>query len=107
MNRHLTRDPDTPSFMGQPRPELDEAWHDLLEGVFLHIVILCCQLIIDIGTLIKYSAEELKKAGNATSVAHKDGGYVGGLGISHSLHCLVRFPMLCIFYVAHPQHRNA
>ncbi len=59
--------------MGQPRPELDQAWHDLLTG-----------------TLIRYTREELLQAGNATSVKHKNGGYVGGFGISHSLHCLVR-----------------
>jgi hypothetical protein len=41
MNRHLTRDPDTPSFMGEPRPELDEAWHELLEGVSLHTIVVC------------------------------------------------------------------
>ncbi|OTA61483.1 hypothetical protein K449DRAFT_395548 [Hypoxylon sp. EC38] len=65
--------PDSPKFMGQPRPELDEAWHDLLSG-----------------TLIRFSEEELLLANNASSIAHKDGGYVGGLGVSHSLHCLAR-----------------
>ncbi|KAF2826766.1 hypothetical protein CC86DRAFT_416493 [Ophiobolus disseminans] len=70
----MTQDPDTLKFMGKPRPELDEGWHDLLQG-----------------TLIKFSADELYAAGNATSVAHKDGGFVGGLGISHSLHCLQYF----------------
>ena len=39
--------------------------------------------------MIRFSAEELKLAGNATSIANKDGSYAGGLGISHSLHCLV------------------
>ena len=42
-----------------------------------------------LGTLIRISAEELRLAGNATSVAHVGGGYVAGFGISHSLHCLV------------------
>ncbi|KAI1093972.1 hypothetical protein F5B19DRAFT_448205 [Rostrohypoxylon terebratum] len=72
-NRYLTSDPDTPKFMGKPRPEMDQAWHDLLAG-----------------TMIRYSREELKLANNATSVEHIDGGFVGGLGISHSLHCLKR-----------------
>ncbi|CAI6338766.1 unnamed protein product [Periconia digitata] len=62
----------SPEFMGKPRPEMDKAWHDLLEG-----------------TLVKFSAEELQRA-NATSLEHKDGGYVGGLGLSHNLHCLKR-----------------
>ncbi|KAI4861912.1 hypothetical protein F4820DRAFT_451454 [Hypoxylon rubiginosum] len=58
VNKYFTGDPDTPKFMGQPRPELDQAWHDLLTG-----------------TLIRYTREELLQAGNATSVKHKDGGY--------------------------------
>jgi hypothetical protein len=58
--------------MGEPRPELDKAWHDLLQG-----------------TMIRLTKEELLLANNATSLSHKDGGYVGGFGVSHSLHCLV------------------
>lgn len=73
INRYLHEDPDTPKFMGQPRPELDQAWHDLLDG-----------------TLIRLTEEDLLLSNNATSIKHKDGGYVGGLGISHSLHCLKR-----------------
>ena len=59
-------------FTGPPRPQLDEAWHRLLSG-----------------TMIRFSAEELKLAGNSTSVRHKDWGYVGTLGVAHYLHCLV------------------
>ncbi len=72
VNKWLKGDPDTPKFMGQPRPEMDEAWHDLLSA-----------------TAIRLSEEELALANNATSIRHIDGGYVGGLGISHSLHCVV------------------
>jgi hypothetical protein len=72
-------------FMGQPRLEMDEAWHALMEG-----------------TMIRFSADELRRANNATSVKHVDGtGYVGGLGVSHSLHCLVGFtpiPMTQPYY---------
>ena len=32
INRWLSRDPETHRFVGEPRPELDEAWHELLEG---------------------------------------------------------------------------
>lgn len=73
-NKFLAGDPDTPKFVGQPRAEMDKAWHDLLDG-----------------TMIRFSEEELSLAGNSTSIRHKDGGYVGGLGISHSLHCIVSF----------------
>ncbi|KAK4170117.1 hypothetical protein QBC43DRAFT_249171 [Cladorrhinum sp. PSN259] len=86
VNKYLVGDPDTPKFLGEPRPEMDQAWHELLDG-----------------TLIRYSASELIKANNATSVAHKDGGYVGGLGISHSLHCIKRIKQYLHpdYYYAH------
>ncbi|KAH6646655.1 hypothetical protein BKA67DRAFT_524403, partial [Truncatella angustata] len=71
VNKWLKGDPDTPKFLGLPRPEMDEAWHELLSA-----------------TAIRLSSEELLLANNATSIEHKDGGYVGGLGISHSLHCV-------------------
>ncbi|KAL9089894.1 MAG: hypothetical protein Q9159_002251 [Coniocarpon cinnabarinum] len=32
VNKFLTDDPSSAKFMGEPRPELDEAWHDLLQG---------------------------------------------------------------------------
>ncbi|KAK8041468.1 hypothetical protein PG994_014475 [Apiospora phragmitis] len=72
VNKWLKGDPDTPKFMGKPRPEMDQAWNDLLSA-----------------TAIRLSSEELLLANNATSVEHKDGGFVGGLGISHLLHCVV------------------
>ena len=63
---------------------MDEAWHNLLAG-----------------TSIRLSEEELLLANNATSIRHKDGGYIGGLGISHSLHCVVSLspgvPVFCIW----------
>jgi hypothetical protein len=60
-------------FMGEPRLEMDQAWHELLAG-----------------TMIRFSAEEMHMANNATSARHVDGtGYIGGLGVSHNLHCLV------------------
>jgi len=77
VNRFFSDDPDTHKFMGKPRKELDEAWHNLLTATALH-----------------FSAEEMQQAGNATSVLHKDGGYIGGLGLSHSLHCLVSLFLL-------------
>lgn len=66
------KDPESSRFSGEPRPELDQAWHEMLDG-----------------TLIRLSEEELLQANNATSVRSKDGGYIGSIGVSHSLHCLV------------------
>lgn len=72
VNRNLTSDFGGSSFMGYPRPELDKAWHDLLNG-----------------TAIRISEEEVELI-NATNVVRlKEGGYIGGLGMMHSLHCLV------------------
>lgn len=42
--------------------------------------------------MFRISDEELIRAGNASSISHKNGGYVVGLGLSHSLHCLVSPP---------------
>lgn len=55
------------------------------------LVMTVITLNVEQGSLIRHNAEELYLAGNATSVAHKDGGFVGGLGISHALHNLIRF----------------
>lgn len=60
-------------FMGNPRPELDDAWHRLLRN-----------------TNIRVSGETLRKV-NATSIAFADGdGYYAQLGMYHELHCLKR-----------------
>ncbi|KAI1088570.1 hypothetical protein F5B19DRAFT_485828 [Rostrohypoxylon terebratum] len=73
VNRNLTSDFSGSRFMGYPRPELDKAWHDLLNG-----------------TAIRISEEEVLLI-NATNVVRlKEGGYIGGLGVMHSLHCLKR-----------------
>ncbi|KAI1453748.1 hypothetical protein F4805DRAFT_358375 [Annulohypoxylon moriforme] len=73
VNKNLTRDFESSKFMGDPRLELDKAWHELLNG-----------------TAIRISEEEVLLV-NATNAARlKDGGYIGGLGIMHSLHCLKR-----------------
>lgn len=80
INRWLMHDPESSQFSGEPRPELDQAWHEILEG-----------------TLIRLSEEELLQANNATSVRSKDGEYIGAIGVSHSLHCLVSIVLINIF----------
>ncbi|KAF4626888.1 hypothetical protein G7Y89_g11268 [Cudoniella acicularis] len=59
LNRFLAEGPEHNPFMGEPRPELDQAWHNLLAGI-----------------LPRLTADELLLAGNTTSIAHKQGGYV-------------------------------
>jgi hypothetical protein len=75
INKFILKDPNSSPFLGQPRPELDEAWHALLDP-----------------TALRFSDDEFVRAGNITSVRHKSGGYVGGMGFVHNLHCLVCFP---------------
>lgn len=61
------------AFTGDPRPELDEAWHDLLQNANIRV-----------------SKETLEKV-NGTSIAFSDGdGYYAQLGMFHELHCLKR-----------------
>ncbi|KAK0609935.1 hypothetical protein B0T17DRAFT_629454 [Bombardia bombarda] len=60
-------------FTGEPRPELDEAWSDLLRS-----------------TMVKISNEEMERM-NKTSITMKDGsGYLGYLEAHHMLHCVKR-----------------
>ena len=62
-------------FGGEPRPELDKAWHDLLEH-----------------TNIRISKVELQNL-NRTAIELYDGsGCFGQLNVYHHLHCLVCAP---------------
>ena len=59
-------------YRGEPRPELDKAWHDLL-----------------LNNNIRISKEELQKM-NRTAIELYDGsGYFGQMNAYHHLHCLV------------------
>lgn len=75
INKFILKDPAASPFLGPPRPELDEAWHALLDP-----------------TALRFTDVEFARAGNITSVRHKSGGYVGGMGFVHNLHCLVCCP---------------
>ncbi|KAK4195844.1 hypothetical protein QBC40DRAFT_314969 [Triangularia verruculosa] len=57
-------------FLGRPTPEWQESMHELMAG-----------------TLIRITDEELQLAG-ADSIPLQDGGYAGGLGVGHNLHCV-------------------
>ena len=62
----------TNPYRGKPRPELDKAWHDLLQR-----------------NNIRLSEEELQKL-NRTAIELYDGsGYSGQINAYHHLHCLV------------------
>jgi hypothetical protein len=61
----------TSPFSGEPRPALEEAWHDLLSGMNIRV---------SEEYLTPYKAKSLPLAG---------GGYAAQLGMYHELHCLV------------------
>lgn len=65
----FTPSQDSP-FTGEPSPESDHAWHDLMENM-----------------TIRVSREELE-AGDQTSVALPEGGFMAWLGVFHELHCV-------------------
>ena len=59
-------------YRGEPRPELDKAWHDLIRN-----------------DNIRLTKEELHKL-NKTALELNDGsGYYGQMSVFHHLHCLV------------------
>ena len=59
-------------YRGKPRPELEQAWHDLLAN-----------------NNIRLSKDELKKLNKTSIELHDGSGYLGELGVYHHLHCLV------------------
>ncbi|KAI0977177.1 hypothetical protein F4678DRAFT_412102 [Xylaria arbuscula] len=76
-------DDDAPNpFAGEPRPELNQAWSDLLRS-----------------TTIKIYEPELKSM-NMSSLPLKDGsGYIGFLEAWHMLHCVKR-----LYQIYYPDH---
>jgi hypothetical protein len=63
----------TSPFSGDPRPALEEAWHNLLSGMNIRV------------------SEEYLTPYNAKSLPLAGGGYAAQLGMYHELHCLVSF----------------
>ena len=60
---------------------MDEAWRELLNGTGIRIF------------------EEDVFLSNATNVARlKDGGFIGGLGVMHPLHCIVSTLLIYFLY---------
>ncbi|KAK7948428.1 uncharacterized protein PG986_009314 [Apiospora aurea] len=74
--KRLWRDIDGPNpFTGKPRPELDQAWRDIIAPI-----------------TIKVSADELARFSEGDStISFKDGsGYIAEMGVYHELHCVKR-----------------
>ncbi|KAK3688837.1 hypothetical protein B0T22DRAFT_162549 [Podospora appendiculata] len=74
--KRLWRDIEGPNpFIGQPRPELDQAWREIIAPI-----------------TIKVSGDELARFSEGdSSIAFKDGsGYLAEMGVYHELHCIKR-----------------
>ena len=59
-------------FVGQPTPQVDAAWHDLLDNIHLRV-----------------SKEELERAKQSSIELPEGGGHLAWLAVYHELHCLV------------------
>ena len=59
-------------FVGPPTPQVDAAWHDLLDNIHLRV-----------------SKEELERTKQTSVELPEGGGFLAWLGVYHELHCLV------------------
>ncbi|KAL9107050.1 MAG: hypothetical protein Q9227_007996 [Pyrenula ochraceoflavens] len=76
-------------YTGEPRPEVDRAWSNLLKCEAPSSMLVNSLIDGFIATLVKISKEELVKM-NRASIPLRDGtGYVGYLESNHMLHCVV------------------
>ena len=103
--RRLWRNIDDNVFTGDPRPELDAAWRELIEREFcLSSVYLCSfglhgsclfslldyMLKHSSAMTLKISAKELSHL-HEDSIAFADGsGYIAEMAVYHELHCIKR-----------------
>lgn len=76
-------------FAGEPTPQLDAAWHNLLARMGPSFSLLLSLRLINADINIRLSSTEMQRL-NQTSLALSDGsGHLGTLGVYHELHCLV------------------
>lgn len=80
-------------FTGEPREELEEAWHNLLSREFSmsqfwsSVTEIIWYLI---AMIIKITEEELRANGGLASIPFADGsGYMAETAVYHQLHCIV------------------
>lgn len=111
-------------FAGEPSPELDRAWHDMLQSKQIAIISRDCSAVElkkkrtiqrmrltkwYADTTIRVSKEDLDFY-NVTSLPLADGsGYASETFMTHELHCLVRCPSYLSspnLAVANEAHRN-
>ncbi|KAF4637376.1 hypothetical protein G7Y89_g727 [Cudoniella acicularis] len=82
-------DPTEPQYVGKPSPEIDNAWHKLLQGQYLYL-----------------PKEEAMKLDNPVPIEALQGSYLAEVEVMHSLHCLnaIRKALDPEYYAIHDQH---
>ena len=81
-------------FAGEPTPQLDAAWHNLLARMGSCFFLFLFLKLMNADINIRLSSTEMRRL-NQTSLALSDGsGHLGTLGVYHELHCLVSMNLL-------------
>jgi hypothetical protein len=88
-------------YTGEPRPELDQAWRDLLQcecssSTYLIAPLgLCSNVVADNN--IRVSEDWVKRQGREHEAVHlPDRGYLGMLSVFHELHCIASIWLLLL-----------
>lgn len=73
--RTINAVPNKGPFSGDPSPEIDDAWAELMQGIN-----------------IKVLPSEMESLGFSSLELKDESGFVGGLSVYHELHCIVSVP---------------
>lgn len=90
-------------YSGKPSPELDKAWHDLLNGVgsnnfcFIRPCVSDQILTAFVAENIRVDGEVIKRLGREDISVRIPGSedFIGTLNVYHEIHCLVIDPFAC------------
>ncbi|KAK4095611.1 hypothetical protein Purlil1_407 [Purpureocillium lilacinum] len=78
-------------YTGEPRPEVDEAWRDLLQCKTLFAIKVHDEVLTTTDNNIRVSDAWVHRWGREhEAVKLPDGGYLGMLSVFHELHCIKR-----------------
>jgi hypothetical protein len=82
-------------YSGKPSPELDQAWHDLLNGTSRFSLLLVVALTDNLAAEnIRIETEVMKRLGREDIGVRipGDDAFIGTLNVYHEIHCLVSQP---------------
>jgi Mycotoxin biosynthesis protein UstYa len=95
-------------FSGYPRDEIDQNWHNLLNGaqkgrwagLALANVLVAENIVVEPEVMRHYGREDLGVA------LPEGGGYIGTLNVYHELHCIVSAGILWLWLCVLTSSRN-